>query len=284
MIGSAVPHDRQPLVGPFGPQPAQDIGGVLGVGAGIGPEPHLGLVVEVEAVEGELVRQARRARGDPEAPAALRPAMTEPGILMDVRLVEIDQQMPVVLGARQQIPDLLDKGLPVLPACAAGRLDRAASWPSSTTAPGDAGRRGLSRGSSCDRTPHPPSRPSAARSSAAPGRPRLGVAPRRCAGRRGQPSQGRPRYRGKGGAAAGAPVGQRLRTAGVVEMQPLHHGLRMTARARCNACGAAFLGDFVECQEALAGALMRSGRRQAAQVLRCLAPPGMINTQHDRGR
>ena len=50
--------------------------------------------------------------GDPEAPAALRPAVAEPGILMDVRLVEVDQQMPVVLGTRQQAPDLLDEGLP----------------------------------------------------------------------------------------------------------------------------------------------------------------------------
>src|SRR5215217_4153265 len=50
--------------------------------------------------------------GDPEAPAALRPAVAEPGILMDVRFIEVDQQMPAVLGTRQQIPDLLDEGLP----------------------------------------------------------------------------------------------------------------------------------------------------------------------------
>src|SRR5215213_5010257 len=50
--------------------------------------------------------------GDPEAPAALRPAVAEPGILMDVRFIEVDQQMPVVLGTRQQIPELLDEGLP----------------------------------------------------------------------------------------------------------------------------------------------------------------------------
>ncbi len=89
---------------------------------------------------------------------------------------------------------------------------------------------------------------------------------------------------GQRGAATGAPVGQRFRTAGVGEMQPLHHGLRVAARARRNACGAALLGDFVERQEALAGALMGSACRQPAQVLHCLAPPGMINTQHDRGR
>jgi hypothetical protein len=33
---------------------------------------------------------------------------------MDVRFVEVDQQMPVVLGAHQQIADLLDKGHPTL--------------------------------------------------------------------------------------------------------------------------------------------------------------------------
>src|SRR4051812_20014067 len=51
MIGSAVPHDPQLPVGPFGPPPAQNIGGVLAVGAGLGPEPHLALVVEIEAIE-----------------------------------------------------------------------------------------------------------------------------------------------------------------------------------------------------------------------------------------
>ena len=74
MIGGAVPHDDQLVLGPFGPEPAQDIDGVLAVGAGIGPEPHLAFVVEIEAVERELVRQTRRGRGNPEAPAALRPS------------------------------------------------------------------------------------------------------------------------------------------------------------------------------------------------------------------
>src|SRR3712207_3522615 len=139
MVGNAVPDEDQAPIRPFGPQPAQDIDGVLAVGAGLAPEPHLALVVEIEAIEGELVRQARRARGNPEAPAALRPAIAEPGILMDVRLVEVDRPMPVVLSARQQTPDLLhNPGLaPHRPAFAAGRLGRAASWLSSTTAAGD---------------------------------------------------------------------------------------------------------------------------------------------------
>src|SRR3982750_1371522 len=97
--------------GPFGPQPVQDIDGVRAVGASVGPEPHLTLVVEVEAVEGELVGQARRMRGHPEALAARRPAIAEIGILMDVRLIEVDQQMPVLLGIGQQILHLRDEGL-----------------------------------------------------------------------------------------------------------------------------------------------------------------------------
>ena len=60
MIGGAIPDDDQLVLGPFGSEPAQDIDGVLAVGAGIRPEPHLAFVVEIEAVEGQLVRQTRR--------------------------------------------------------------------------------------------------------------------------------------------------------------------------------------------------------------------------------
>src|SRR4051812_47902812 len=114
VIGRAVPEHDQRLVRPLGPQPLQDIDGVLAVGAGIGPEPHLTLVVEVEAVERQLVGEARRMRGHPEAPAARRPAITKIGILMDVGLIEVDQPMPVLLGPGQQASDLLDKGLSAL--------------------------------------------------------------------------------------------------------------------------------------------------------------------------
>ena len=114
MIGGAVPHDDQLVLGPFGPEPAQDIDGVFAVGAGIGPQPHRAFVVEIEAVERELVRQTRRGRGNPEAPTALRPAKAEVGILVDVGFVQVDQQMAVVLGTGQQILDLLDKSLPAL--------------------------------------------------------------------------------------------------------------------------------------------------------------------------
>ena len=101
MIGGAVPDDDQLVLGPFGPEPAQNIDGVLAVGAGIGPKPHFTFVVEIETVERELVRQTRRVRSNPEAPAALRPAIAEIGILMDVGFVQLDQQMVVVLGAGQ---------------------------------------------------------------------------------------------------------------------------------------------------------------------------------------
>src|SRR4051794_39229548 len=111
MIGGTVPHGDQLVLRPFGSEPAQNIDGVLAVGAGIGPEPHRAFVVEIEAVEGQLVRQTRRVRSNPEAPAALRPAIAEVGILMDVRFVQVDQQMAVVLGTGQDILDLLDKGL-----------------------------------------------------------------------------------------------------------------------------------------------------------------------------
>ena len=89
--------------------------------------------------------------------------------------------MAVALGQPAGILDALDKGLPAL----ADRRGRAAFWPSSTTAPGDAGRRGSSRGSRCGQTARAPSRPDAAASSAAADRLRLRAARRLCAGRRG---------------------------------------------------------------------------------------------------
>src|SRR5918994_5327315 len=114
VIGGAIPHDDQLVLGPFGPEPAQDIDGVRAVGAGIRPQPHFTFVVEIETVKRELVRQTRRGRGDPQAPAALRPAVAEIGILADVGFVQVDQEMAVVLGTGEEILDLFDKGLPAL--------------------------------------------------------------------------------------------------------------------------------------------------------------------------
>ncbi len=87
---------------------------MLAVGAGIGPEPHRAFVVEIEAVEGQLVRQTRRVRRNPEAPATLRPAVAEVGILVDVGFVQVDQPMAVALGTGEETLDLFDKGLPAL--------------------------------------------------------------------------------------------------------------------------------------------------------------------------
>src|SRR4051812_26630246 len=114
MIGGAVPDDDQLVFGPFSPEPAQNVDGVLAVGAGIRPQPHRAFVVEIEAIEGQLVRQTRRVRRNPEAPATLRPAGAEIGILMDMGFVQVDQEMTVVLGSHQEILDLLDKSLPAL--------------------------------------------------------------------------------------------------------------------------------------------------------------------------
>ena len=50
----------------------------------------------------------------PPTSAALRPAVAEIRVLVDVRLVDVDQQMPIVLGAGQQALERLDKGLPLL--------------------------------------------------------------------------------------------------------------------------------------------------------------------------
>src|ERR1700761_926175 len=51
--------------------------------------------------------------GDPEALATRRPAITKIGVLMDMRLVPVDQQVTVALSAGQQVLHLSDKGLPL---------------------------------------------------------------------------------------------------------------------------------------------------------------------------
>src|SRR4051812_22690531 len=111
VIGRAVPEHDQLAIGPFGPQPSKNLDGVLAVGAREGPQPHLTFVVEIKPIEGDACGQTRRAGGDPEPLAALAPAVAEIAILMDVRLIQIDQQMLVALGAVQHALELLDKRL-----------------------------------------------------------------------------------------------------------------------------------------------------------------------------
>src|SRR3954466_7363593 len=111
MVGRAVPPHDQLAIGPFGTEPSKDLDGVPAVGPRKGPQPHLPLIVEVEPVERDARRQARRAGGNPEALPALAPAVAEIAILMDVGLVEKDHEMLVALGSREQVSNSLDERL-----------------------------------------------------------------------------------------------------------------------------------------------------------------------------
>src|SRR4051812_27454682 len=71
-------------------------------------------IVQVEPVERDARRQARRAGGNPEALPALGPAVAEIRVLVDVRLIHIDHEMPIALGALQHALELLDERLPPL--------------------------------------------------------------------------------------------------------------------------------------------------------------------------
>jgi hypothetical protein len=72
-----------------------------------------------------------------------------------------------------------------------------------------------------------------------------------------------------------------LGAADVVEMEPLHHRLRVTARPLGNTRGAALLSDFIERQKALAGARMGRAHRQLTEIRRRLIPSRILNTQHN---
>ncbi len=50
--------------------------------------------------------------GHPEALAPRRSAIAEIGLLMDVRLIEVDQPMSILLGTGQQILHLREERLP----------------------------------------------------------------------------------------------------------------------------------------------------------------------------
>jgi len=93
VVADAVPQHDQRALGELGAQPAQHVDGVLAVAPRVGPHAHLGLVVQVEPVEGALGRQPGRVGAG--ALATRRPAVAEVGILVDVRLVNVDQQVLV---------------------------------------------------------------------------------------------------------------------------------------------------------------------------------------------
>src|SRR3954465_2703740 len=122
MVGRAVPQHDQLAIGPLGTEPSKDLDGVPAVGPRKGPQPHLPLIVEVEPVERDARRQARRAGGNPEALTALAPAVAEIAILMDVCLVEKDHEMLVALGSREQVSNSLDERLSPLRVAPAQRL------------------------------------------------------------------------------------------------------------------------------------------------------------------
>src|SRR6059058_3385018 len=124
---------------------------------------------------------------------------------MDVRLIQIDQQMLVALGAVQHALELLDKRLSPLRIGPAeqllGLLPRQLA---STTACGGAGPRGSSRGSTSGRSARGPSRPDGARSSVALDQPLRRAERLPCAGRRRPHHEALLRSSRKGGTAAGA--------------------------------------------------------------------------------
>src|SRR5215210_4831808 len=68
-------------------------------------------IVEVEPIERDPRRQARRGGGNPEALAALGPSVAEIRILVDVGLVYVDHEMPIALGTIQHALELLDERL-----------------------------------------------------------------------------------------------------------------------------------------------------------------------------
>src|SRR5690349_14428994 len=114
VIGRPIPEHDQRLAGELSPQPAQHIDRVLAVGARERPQPHLAFVVEIQPIERDPRGKTRRGGSNPETLAALGPAVAKVRVLMDVRLVEKDNEMLVALRAGQNIPELLDKGLPPL--------------------------------------------------------------------------------------------------------------------------------------------------------------------------
>ena len=82
----------------------------------------------------------------------------------------------------------------------------------------------------------------------------------------------------KGTASAGAAERERVRTLGVVGMNPIHHRVRPPTRAQGHLGGAAVLGDVKQSQRPLAGAGVGCAQSQVPQVLRRLTPAREINT------
>src|SRR3712207_5387205 len=138
-------------------------------------------------------------RRDPEAPAALGPAVAEVGSLMDVRFIKVDQDIVLALGTGEQTAALLDKGLSALRVGPAEQL--AGLLPGQLQAmEGDADR--LAAAGPAEPLAHPADQaaqgPAWRRIGPGYGRGGRGVLGG-CAGRRGRPRPSRPRWTDKGG-------------------------------------------------------------------------------------
>src|SRR3982750_270017 len=187
--------------------------------------------------------------------------------------------MPIALSAGQNIPERLDKGLPLLRIGPAeqllGRLPRqlaAVQGCADCLATAKAAEALTYR-------QHQPLRaaPAASGSSAAPGRLLLGVAWPPSAGRRRRPHEAPLRSSRKGGSAAGAAERESTRPLGVIGVPPTHDGLGMAPGARGHAGGARALRDLVESKGPLTGAGMARAQGHVAQVLRGPTPARIIN-------
>src|SRR3954467_9466962 len=141
-----------------------------------------------------------------------------------------------------------------------------------------AGRRGASRGNNAPPTARAPTQPNVARSSVAWDRCRLRAVEPPVAEHRVWPRQGRSRTLGKRGAATAALIAQRRGAMRVVDVQPAHHGLRVTPGALGHSRRTGAWADLVQGQEALAGASLAGAERQLPQIGWRLLPALVVNT------
>src|SRR5205085_9834658 len=98
----------------LGAQPAQHVDGMIATGPVIRPDPHLSFVIQIQTIERDLGLQTRRGCGNLEALAALAPAIAEVNILVDMRLIEIDQVMALIARTIQQRANLGNESLALL--------------------------------------------------------------------------------------------------------------------------------------------------------------------------
>jgi hypothetical protein len=82
----------------------------------------------------------------------------------------------------------------------------------------------------------------------------------------------------KGTTAAGAAERERVRTLGVVGVNPAHHGVSPPTRALRDLRSAAVLGDVKQSERPLARAGVGCSQGQVTQVFRRLTPARLINS------